>query len=48
MSADNGLDVVIAAAGSVQCAGRSVRHGFEIAPGHVFYATCVYTHLAYN
>jgi hypothetical protein len=29
-------------------AGRSVRHGFEIAPGQPFYATCVYTQCAYN
>jgi len=44
----NELDVAIAASGRFQCAGPSVRHELEIVPGHVFYATCVYTQIAYN
>ena len=48
MSTANGLDVAIAASGRFQCAGRSVRHEFKIVLGQVFYATCVYTQIAYN
>ena len=48
MRTDKEIDVAIAAPGRFHCTGRSVRRGFEIVPGHVFYATCVYTQIAYN